>query len=297
MDILCPFGYKTHNITSGNSKTEADRNVRAPNGKMKRKISQRIYQIVQDKRAWEGPREPDEAAFEAAIGSKGWTTRGFLPHYDKPGTLQMFTFRLADAMPASLRHEWDPLIAITDERERRTKLEAYLDQGRGECALREAKVAKAVEAVFLRGDGQHYRMIAWVVMPNHAHILVELGTLPMDKLLKVWKGTSANEANRVLNRQGTFWLEEYWDRYMRDEEHFRKAKHYLEWNPVKAGLVRTPEAWAFGSANPRWQWSAVDRYISGQLLNPPGTSEFRSQKTKRTNCQEADRNVRAPIEI
>jgi REP element-mobilizing transposase RayT len=261
---------------------------------MKPKLNQRAYQVVRDKRAWEGPREPAEAAVEAALGSKGWTTRGYLPHYDKPGTLQMITFGLADAMPASLRHEWEALLAIADERERRTKLEAYLDQGRGECSWRDGRVAAAVEEVFLRGDGRRYRMIAWVVMPNHAHLLVELGTMPMGELLKVWKGTSANAANRVLGRQGTFWQEDYWDRYVRDEEHFRKAKHYIEWNPVKAGLARGPEEWAFGSAHPRWQWSAADRYVRGQLLNRPAAPAPRPRRADRTSHTPADRNVRAP---
>ena len=95
-----------------------------------------VFQLIRGKRASEAPREPDEATHETNIVSKGWYSRGYLPHYDKPGTIQLITFRLADAMPASLRHEWEHLLAIEDEREQRTKLEAYLDQGRGDCLLR-----------------------------------------------------------------------------------------------------------------------------------------------------------------
>jgi hypothetical protein len=95
-----------------------------------RKINRHIYALVRTKRAWEEPRAASEAAFEDSKGFKGWTTRGYLPHYDKPGTLQMVTFCLRDAMPATLRHEWEPLLVIEDERERRTKLEAYLDRTR-----------------------------------------------------------------------------------------------------------------------------------------------------------------------
>jgi len=243
---------------------------------MKRKINEQAYQLVRDKRAWEGPREPAEAAVEEAIGSRGWYTRGYLPHCDKPGTMQMVTFRLADAMPAGLRPEWAALLAIEDAREQRTKLEEYLDRGHGECFLADARVAAAVEEVFLRYDAQRYRMTAWVVMPNHVHVLFELWDMPLGKLLKAWKGTSANAANHVLGRTGTFWQEEYWDRYMRDEAHFRKAQHYIEWNPVKAHLVKEPEAWRFGSANPQWRWSAADRYLSGGLLNGPAVAVSRA---------------------
>jgi len=272
---------------------KADKNVGAPVGApvgAKRDaatlMKRRVYETVASKREWEGPPEPAVAAIEKAISSKGWYTRGYLPHCDKPGTIQMVTFRLADAMPVSLRREWEDLLTIEDERERRTKLEAYLDLGRGECVLRDPRVAAAVETVFLCFDGQRYRMIAWVAMPNHAHLLFELWDMPMGELLKAWKGASANAANRSLGRKGTFWQEEYWDRYMRDEAHFRKAKHYIEWNPVKSGLVRTPELWAFSSANPKWQWSTEERYLRGQLLNKPPAPEPRARQ--------ADRHVRAP---
>lgn len=269
---------------------KADKNVGAPAGGQRgvsELMQRRVYETVARKREWDGPPEPALAAIEQEIGSKGWYTRGYLPHCDKPGTIQMVTFRLADAMPASLRHEWEALLAIEDERVRRTKLEAYLDQGRGECVLRNPRVAVAVETVFLCFDSQRYRMIAWVVMPNHAHLLFELWDMPMGELLKVWKGTSANAANRVLGRAGTFWQEDYWDRYMRDEAHFRKARHYIEWNPVKAGLARTPEEWAFTSANAKWKWSGEARYWRGQLLNKPPAPAPRARG--------ADKNVRAPV--
>ncbi len=239
-----------------------------------------VYQLIREKRASEAPCESAEVAHEALIGSKGWYSRGYLPHYDKPGTIQMVTFRLADAMPASLRHEWEHLLAIKDEREQRTKLEAYLDKGRGDCVLR-GECAAAVENVLLRFNNQRYRLAAWVVMPNHVHVLVELWEMPLGKLLKAWKGVSANAVNCILDRGGQLWQTEYWDRYMRDETHFRKAQHYIEWNPVKAGWVKTSEAWEFGSANPKWEWSAVARYQGARLLN--GNADTL-----------ADRNVGAP---
>ena len=233
-------------------------------------LKRRVFQTVADKRYWSGPDEPAEAGVIANAGSKGWTTRGYLPHYDQPDTLQMVTFRLADAMPAGLRHEWHALLAIADERERRTRLEAYLDRGRGDCLLQSPAVAAGVEEVLLRFDGERYRMLAWVIMPNHVHLLFELWTLPLGRLLKAWKGTSARVINEMLHREGRVWQEDYWDRYLRDDAHFRKACHYIEWNPVKARLTPDPAAWAFSSANPRWRWSSPHRYHGGRLLNPRG---------------------------
>src|SRR2546421_4200437 len=108
-------------------------------------MNRRVYETVARKRALETPKEPAETAVEREIGSKGWHTRGYLPHYDKPGVMQMLTFRLADAMPASRRHEWEALFQIEDQREKRTRLEAYLDFGYGACLLKSPRAAKAIE--------------------------------------------------------------------------------------------------------------------------------------------------------
>jgi REP-associated tyrosine transposase len=230
-------------------------------------MNRRVYETVARKRACEGPLEPAEAELEGQLGSKGWHTRGYLPHYDKPGTLQMLTFRLADAMPSERRHEWEALVRITDDRERRTKLEAYLDLGHGECVLKDPRCAAAVEEVVLRFDGERYRLAAWVVMPNHVHALVELWTITLGELTKAWKGVSAYRVNRLLGRTGPLWQEDYWDRYIRDEEHFRKARRYIESNPVKAGLARMAAEWHWSSANPKWRWDSPSRYYGARLAH------------------------------
>lgn len=248
-----------------------------------------VFETIRDKRAWEEPSPPAAAALEAAIGSKGWYTRGYLPHYDQPGVMQMLTFRLADAMPAALRHEWEHLLSIADEREQRTRLEEYLDQGRGDCVLR-GDCAAAVEEVLLRFNNVRYRLAAWVVMPNHVHVLVELGDLPLGKLLQAWKGASANAVNGLLGCGGKLWQTDYWDRYMRDEAHFRKARRYIEANPVKAGLARVPEDWPWSSANPKWHWSAPDRYHARLL----GSADIPVGESRDEQQQHADKNVRAP---
>jgi hypothetical protein len=41
---------------------------------------------------------------------------------------------------------------------------------------------------------------------------------------------------------------EFWDRFIRDERHYVKAKEYIHDNPVKAGLVGRAEEWEWGSA-------------------------------------------------
>jgi len=131
----------------------------------------------------------------------------------------------------------------------RRRIAAYEDAGHGACWLRDKRIATLVEKALLHFDGERYRLIAWCVMPNHVHVLIETWVgYPLDKVLHSWKSFTAQEANKVLKLTGAFWGREYYDRFMRDERHFAQTVTYIEQNPVKAGLVKSAEAWPFSSA-------------------------------------------------
>ena len=68
-------------------------------------------------------------------------------------------------------------------------------------------------------------------------------------MLHSWKSFTAQQANKELKLGGEFWAREYYDRFMRNEQHMAQAIAYIEQNPVKAGLVDKPEAWPFSSAS------------------------------------------------
>ena len=87
-----------------------------------------LRELVSGKRQWSAP-----VGIEAARkGFRGWHERGYLPHRDEPGLTQFVTFHLADSFPASLRSEWEVMLAVEDDVERHRQLEKYLDKGRGE---------------------------------------------------------------------------------------------------------------------------------------------------------------------
>jgi hypothetical protein len=62
------------------------------------------------------------------------------------------------------------------------------------------------------------------------------------------KSYTAHEANKLLGLTGQFWSKEYFDRYMRNAEHFYRTVTYIEYNPDKARLCKSPEDWPFSSA-------------------------------------------------
>ena len=242
-----------------------------------------LQKLVEGKQAWAVPL--DEAA--EAKGFRGWHQRGYLPHYDAPGVTQIITLRLADSLPASRRAEWEHLLRIENGREglsagaptcrrliasnhaqsrsqtvaplastggreagreHRRRLESYLDRGLGECWLRQPAIAELTEGALRFFDGERYRLAAWVVMPNHLHVLVEIWDVPMGELIKSWKDFVCKKANKLLQRQGAFWEREYLDTVIENEEHRQTAVRYIENNPTKARLVLDPKEWPWSSA-------------------------------------------------
>jgi len=107
-------------------------------------------------------------------------------------------------------------------------------------------------------DGTRYRLLAWCIMPNHVHTLVEPREgFPLDGLLHSWKSFIGHEANKILCRGGEFWQREYLDRYVRNAEHYEKIIAYIEENPVKAGFVKIKTDWLWSSAKFRKPGSAA----------------------------------------
>ena len=74
---------------------------------------------------------------------------------------------------------------------------------------------------------------------------------PREKIMQSIKRYSARLCNQYLERSGTFWQEESYDHTVRDLDELGRVIEYIENNPVKAGLVKSPEQWPFSSARDR----------------------------------------------
>ena len=201
---------------------------------------------------------------------RGWYSRGYLPHCDYPGLLQSITYRLADSLPASALERMDAeLRSLPPQqriRARRRRIEEWLDAGHGCCVLRWPEAAVCVVENWQHFAGERYDLIAWVVMPNHVHLLIRVYEgISLGKIVQSWKsytgrrirammeegqaGARRSQAGRSSEELvGGVWMREYWDRYIRDERHFEAVVGYIHDNPVKAALVETAEDWPWSSA-------------------------------------------------
>ena len=180
-------------------------------------------------------------------------TENRLPHWQQNGATYFVTFRLADSIPSSVLDEWqhereawlrlhpEPWSAeIELEYHRRFSgaLERRLDEGHGACLLRRPDCAEIVADTLRHFEGERVAMISFTVMPNHVHALfVQNPEWPLEKLIRSWKGFTARQINKLLGRSGTFWQRDYFDRLIRDEEHFWNCVRYIRRNPAKAKLA------------------------------------------------------------
>ncbi len=117
----------------------------------------------------------------------------------------------------------------------------YLRQPEMACIVRDQLIKTAADGLC--------ELHAWVIMPNYAHVLWTPAISLADLVRKV-KGPTAAQINRCLGRTGEpLWQQEYFDRTARNSEDFGRMRRYIEWNPVKAGLVARPEDYRWSSAS------------------------------------------------
>src|SRR3954471_12785355 len=167
--------------------------------------------------------------------SKGWHSRGYLPHFDSQDLIQFVTYRLADSLPL------EALDRIQSSDRPESLRDELLDRGSGACWLRLPQIAQIIEQSFLAFDGDRYRLHAWTIMPNHVHLLFSvLARSTLSDIVASWKKFTARQSNQLLGRSGPFWQADYWDRFVRNEAHFNATVDYIDNNPVKAGLVKAP---------------------------------------------------------
>ena len=84
---------------------------------------------------------------------------------------------------------------------------------------------------------------AYVIMPNHMHVLIKPIICGISKAVQLIKGRSSRQVN-----EGNFWQKGFFDFGILTEEKFREKFNYIHFNPVKWGLVEKAEDYKYSSA-------------------------------------------------
>jgi len=165
---------------------------------------------------------------------------GALPHWQQQDSIYFVTWRLGDALPQELlkriRRENELLNSSGENTWILVELEKYLDFGSGSCVLKDSIIREKLIAGLHARNDVDYELHAYVIMPNHVHLVVELNDCKLDRIVGIWKGGSARQINRLLDRDGRLWQKGYWDRIIRSYEHWERCIRYILRNPERAGL-------------------------------------------------------------
>ena len=142
--------------------------------------------------------------------------------------------------------------------------EAHDARSKGPRWLHDDRIATLVREELLYWNGTRYRLLRYVIMPNHLHVLMEplrrkessRAFWALREITKGLKGYTARQANKTLGRRGKFWQDESFDHWIRNEGELKRVVEYIDLNPVAAGLCRAPQEWRWSSA-----WDEVGQTI------------------------------------
>lgn len=207
----------------------------------------------------------------------------FLPHYHPVGGTFFITFRLHGSLPGNFLEKLK--IWATAEKSRITSIPDGMEQERawtifhrdyfrkydqaldqclcGPVFLKEPGLARLVLQQIDRFDQTLYRLLAFTIMANHVHLLLDFSIQQktegqenitdyknLDYVMHRIKGASARYINLALGHTGQdCWQTEYHDRYIRDRRHLLAAVDYIKQNPVSAKICSHWKEHAFTYIN------------------------------------------------
>jgi hypothetical protein len=174
-------------------------------------------------------------------------TRRNLPHWSQVGKLYFVTWRLADSLPnearmlveadrkAWLKKHGDRPVSELGHRLKREwyrlfhhRVQRWLDAGHGACVLRDTGACGIVAGALRHFHGVRYHLGSFTIAGNHVHALVAPNEgVELSAVMHSWKSFTANAINRALERQGPLWMDEYFDRLLRNELHLERVEAYI----------------------------------------------------------------------
>ena len=118
------------------------------------------------------------------------------------------------------------------------------------------------ETLFGYRDSRRFQLHAFVVMPNHFHLIL---TVPegstLERAMQFIKGGFSYEAGKRFGLRCPIWQKSFLDRRVRDGAELEKYRTYIHQNPVRADLVGVAEQYRYSSLNPAFVMDEVPRRL------------------------------------
>ncbi len=175
-----------------------------------------------------------------------------LPHWHPDAASIFLTWRLYGSLPAPVRTAKNGCATKYSAGKRFKLLDSALDKcTTGPLWLKEPRIAAAIVDTIRKGDSilGYFALHAFVVMPNHVHLLIT-PKISIPRITNGIKGSTSHQANSILSREGQhFWQDESFDHWVRSPNEFDRIRAYIENNPVSSGLATAPQDWPWSSCS------------------------------------------------
>ena len=183
--------------------------------------------------------------------------RSRLPHWEVDDGQYFITVRLAGSLPGDVAQqlrqmadeaaEGPPTRRLVLQRRIFAHMERWLDRCHSPRYLDVKDVAETVmEAIAHREQTGIWRVAAYVIMPNHLHLFVELAKDSLYPTMVSFKRWTGGQAKKLLGMpDGRFWHREWFDHWSRTPQEDERIVEYIRNNPVKAGLVKHYRDWPY----------------------------------------------------
>ena len=196
--------------------------------------------------------------------------RRHLPHIQPKGGLFFVTYSLYGSVPKDkllyIKEEYETLkhkekknyeeekqLAIMAQRKYIQNLDAILlGSVSGPHYMKDDRVANIVSESLHFWDNKSIELYCYTIMSNHVHVVFSLlnnteteNEKQLNEIMHSIKRYSAWKANKLLNRQGQFWMSESFDYLIRDKDELKRIIEYILDNPIKAGLCNERKEWTW----------------------------------------------------
>jgi putative transposase len=107
-----------------------------------------------------------------------------------------------------------------------------------------------LESIKETNESLYFDIVAWVIMPDHFHLIINPRNNDLSDILKRIKLKYSYKYRHLHDLyRGTLWQNRYWDHVIRDQADMNNHIEYIHYNPVKHGFVKNPFAWPHSSIN------------------------------------------------
>jgi REP element-mobilizing transposase RayT len=192
---------------------------------------------------------------------KRYFHRRNLPHLHYNEGDYFITFRLKDSLPSSevqkLKEDLENSPEELSIKEKRLfkRYDELLDsKGFGSMTIIEEAIPNIIKEILYKYDGLYYELICYCIMPNHIHLVFTIISKEksLSEIMKMIKGASSILINKYLNRTGSLWQAESFDRLIRDDVEMYNIVKYVLLNPVNANLVSDWKNWEHTYCHPSY---------------------------------------------